>query len=120
MRSETRKLPKGESFVLKPSILSAALGEAGVVIETHLIRNAGTLFDAHFWPRSHDFQYERLYIRAGSVQRSNAAAARAHVETEVIPRIVAWIADILSRDADSPVRREKQVMQITLQQELVE
>jgi hypothetical protein len=120
VRSETGKLPKGESFVLKPSVLSAALAEAGVVIETHLIRNAGTLFDAHFWPPSHDVPYERLHIRAGSVPRSNAAAARAHVETEVVPRIVAWIADILSRDAESPVRREQQVMQIALQQGLVE
>jgi hypothetical protein len=107
-------LPKGQSYVLKPSVLSAALAKGGVAIDTHLIRNRGTLFTIDFWPPSPDVPYERLYICAGSVPQSRARAARSYVEAEAVPRIVAWIADILSRDVDSPARREKQVMRIVL------
>jgi hypothetical protein len=112
MRSETGRLPKGESYVLKPSMLEAALAEAGIAIDTYLVRHAGRLFYANFWPPNDNVPYERLYVRAGSVPRERARAARAAMEREIVPRLVAWIADILSRDAGSPVRREKQEMQL--------
>jgi hypothetical protein len=50
MNSETGKLPKGQSYPLKPSLIAAALAEAGIDIDVHLIRSPGDLFDAHFWP----------------------------------------------------------------------
>jgi hypothetical protein len=114
MRSRTGKLSKNESYVLRPSVLSAALAAAGVAIDTHLVRNPGPLFAANFWPPSADVPYERLYVQAGSVPRERAAAVRRHVEDVVVPHIVAWIADILSRDGASPVRREQQAIGFTL------
>lgn len=114
MRSQTGKLPKGESYVLKPSVLSAALAEAGIAIDAHLVRNPGTLFVAHFWPPNENVPYERLYVQAGSVPREQAAAVRRHLEAVAVPQILAWISGIMSRDVNSPVRREKQAIRIGL------
>jgi hypothetical protein len=49
MKSETKKLPKGYAYPLRPSFLEAALMDAGLSIDTHLIRSPGDLFDGHFW-----------------------------------------------------------------------
>jgi hypothetical protein len=108
MQSETAKLPKSHSYVLKPSVLEEALLSAGIDVSTHLVRRPGGLFDAHFWPPSPDVPYETLYIRAGSVRASEAAAARQRFETVILPLLVAWISSILAQDRRSPVRREKQ------------
>ncbi|WP_293697771.1 MULTISPECIES: hypothetical protein [unclassified Sphingopyxis] len=110
MKSETGKLPKGHSYPLKPSFLDEALTSAGIVIETHLTRNAGNLFDAHFWPANQNVPYERLYVRAGSVPIEEAANARHRVENHAVPMLVKWVGDILAMDQESPVRREKQYL----------
>jgi len=108
MKSETAKLPKGQSYPLRPSVLEAALSGAGVGIDTHLIRSPGRLFDAHFWPPNENLPYERLYVRAGSVPAEEATNARKRMEEVAVPALVAWIAKISSLDSKSPVRREKQ------------
>lgn len=112
MKSETGKLPKGHSYPLKPSALEAALSHAGIGIDVHLIRSPGDLFDAHFWPPNENVAYERLYVRTGSVPCERAAEARLHAETVMLPRLVQWIANILAQDTKSPVRREKQVLDL--------
>jgi hypothetical protein len=114
MESETRKLPRGQSYPLKPSALEAALADARIAIDTHLIRSPGDLFDAYFWPPNHNIPHERLYIRIGSVPSERAADARRHVESVMIPTLVKWIADILVRDRKSPVRREQQRLVLKL------
>jgi hypothetical protein len=108
MQSETAKLPMGHSYPLKPTALEAALANADISIDLHLIRSPGDLFDAHFWPPHANVPYERLYVRAGSVPKEQAAEARHKMETVVLPSLVKWIADILAQDRDSPVRREQQ------------
>ena len=108
MKSETGKLPKWHSYPLKPTVLEEALTSAGIVIETHLIRNPGNLFDAHFWPASQNVPSERLYIRAGSVPIEEAANARHRLENHAVPTLVNWVCGILALDRESPVRREKQ------------
>lgn len=110
MKSETGKLPKGHSYPLKPSFLKEALTSAGIVIETHLTRNPGNLFDAHFWPPNQNVPYERLYVRAGSVPIEEAANARHRVESYAVPILVKWVGDILALDQESSVRREKQYL----------
>jgi hypothetical protein len=114
MKSETAKLPKGQRYPLRPSALEAALIDAHIVIDTHLIRSPGDLFDAYFWPPNDNVPHERLYVRAGSVPSDRVADARRHVESVMIPSLVKWIADILVRDRNSPVRREKQRLGLTL------
>jgi hypothetical protein len=112
MKSETGKLPKGQSYPLKPSALEAALAEAHVDIDRHLIRSPGQLFYAYFWPPNPNVPYERLYVRIGSVPSELAADTRRHVEAVTIPRLVGWIAGILAADRNSPIRREKQYLNL--------
>jgi len=112
MYSETAKLPKGHSYPLKPSTLEAALSGASIGIDVHLIRSPGELFDAHFWPPNENVSFERLYVRAGSVPSERAAEARLHAETVMVPKLVRWIANILSKDTKSPIRREQQVLDL--------
>jgi hypothetical protein len=114
MKSEAAKLPEGQSYLLKPSVLATALASAGLTIDTHLVRSPGTLFDVHFWPPENNVAYERLYVRAGSVPSGQAAEARRHVETVTIPALIKWLADILEQDTCSPIRREKQVVDLRL------
>jgi hypothetical protein len=113
MNSETEKLPKGQSYPLKPSVLATALTEAGIDIDTHLIRSPGDVFNAYFWP-PHNLPYERLYIRIGSVTSDHAHEARSKMEEIVVPRLVQWIAGILAADVKSPTRREKQSLSLKL------
>ncbi|WP_342240996.1 hypothetical protein [Inquilinus sp. OTU3971] len=44
MISEIAKLPKGKSYVLKPSALASALQGAGVTVDTHLVRAPSCIF----------------------------------------------------------------------------
>lgn len=108
MRSETAKLPGGQSYPLKPSVLEAALATARINLDTHLIRSPGRLFDAHFWPPNANVPHERLYVRAGSVPVEQAKAARDRIEGEALPALVEWIGNILAQDPRSPIRREQQ------------
>ena len=112
MHSETGKLPKGQSYPLRPSKLAAALAGAGIAIDVHLVRSPGDLFDAQFWPPNPNIPYERLYVRAGSVPAKVGAAARRQAETTMIPALVKWVAGILALDENSPIRREKQRMEL--------
>ena len=112
MDSSTAKLPKGQSYPLKPTALEAALSAAGIEIATSLQRSPGKLFDAHFWPRNQNVPYERLYIRAGSVPATEAVDARQRIESVTLPRLVRWIGEILAQDRNSPVRREKHTIKL--------
>lgn len=112
MKSETSKLPKGQSYPLKPTALEAAFKNANVTIDVHLISKPGDLFDAHFWPPNDWMPHERLYIRAGTVAKEKASAARIRMETNIIPSLVEWIGGILALDSNSPVRREQQRLEI--------
>ena len=108
MKSETAKLPKGQSYPLKPSKLEEALASANIPIDAYLTRTPGRYFNAHFWPPNPNIPYERLYVEAGSVPSDEAKRARVEVEETALPAIVEWIASILALDPKSPVRREPQ------------
>src|SRR3569623_570539 len=108
MKSETAKLPKGQSYPLRPSVLRAALADAGLSIDTHLIRSPGNLFDAHFWTPNENVPYERLYVRFGSVPSPDLASKRIRVEAEALPSLLRWIEGILALPSISPIRRESQ------------
>lgn len=112
MQSDTGKLPKGQSYPLKPTVLEAALMSANIKIDVHLIRKPGDLFDAHYWPPNANVPYERLYVRAGSVPADRSAESRHRIETIVIPTLVKWLADILAQDRKSPRRREQQFIDL--------
>jgi hypothetical protein len=107
-----RETAKGASYPLKPAALEAALANARLAIDTHLIRSRGGLCEAFFWPPNDNVPHERLYVRIGSVPSERAADARRHAEAVTIPILVKWISDILARDRNSPVRREQQCLDL--------
>jgi len=108
MKSETAKLPKGQSYPLRPSFLEAELARAGVTIDVSLTRSPGNLFDVFFWPPNPNVPHERFHIRTGSVPSERAGEARQRMETITVPALLRWMADILAADARSPLRRERQ------------
>lgn len=108
MKSETAKLPTGQSYPLKPSVLKAALTTAGIGIDTYLVRSPGKIFDAYFWPPNQNVPHERLLIRIGSVPAEKAQDARDRMKCEALPKLAKWIGDILAHDPKSPIRREQQ------------
>jgi hypothetical protein len=108
MRSNTARLPKGESYPLKPAKLEQALASANISIDVYLTRTPGNYFQAEFWPPNPRVPYERLYIQAGSVLSEVASNARSEMDGTALPALVNWIAGILARDPRSPVRRERQ------------
>ncbi|CCD92218.1 conserved hypothetical protein [Bradyrhizobium sp. ORS 375] len=112
MRSQTAKLPKTQGYPLSPSALDDALKRAGVSIDVLLIRQPGTLFDAHFWPPNPNVPYERLYVRVGSVPVDQVGPIRREFEAKKLPVLVEWIASILAHDLKSPVRREEQMLDL--------
>ncbi|MEY4951972.1 MAG: hypothetical protein RL299_396, partial [Pseudomonadota bacterium] len=56
--------------------------------------------------------YERLYVRAGSVPREQAAEACHRMETVAIPRLIEWLANILAQDLKSPTRGAEQAINL--------
>ena len=111
MKSETHKLPKGHSYVLKPSWLQSALVGSGITIDTHLIRQPSKrFFDASFWPSSH-IPYDRLYVRAGTVPLTQAALAREFMQNAVLPELVGWLGSLIRLDSRSPLRLQSQMLE---------
>lgn len=103
------KVPKGESFVLKPSILEQMIHEAGFSAQIDLHQtHSDILFDAFFWPASPNVSYERFLVRAGTVPSDQARAARNHMESMVLPEFTAWAASLLQLPQNSTVRLSKQ------------
>ena len=104
------KIAKGTSFILKSGAFEDALTAAGISVETSLLHvNSAIFFDAFFWPPRPNVQHERFYVRAGSVQASQARPAKEFMESIVIPEFIQWAQGILALPLDSPVRRSEQV-----------
>ena len=109
MRIQKAKLPRGMSHPLRSSFLADALQKNGITLHTDLNHNpSGAFLDAYFWPPKPYAPQERLYVRAAAVPAAQASVARQHMEDIVIPELIVWILDIISRAPNSPVRREEQ------------
>jgi len=111
--SESRRLPSGYGFVLRPSVLSAALESSSIEIDASFIRShSSILLDARFWPPTPNVPYERLYIRSGTVTSREVAEFRRRAEVESLPRFINWISGILAADIRSPLRRNEQYFRL--------
>jgi hypothetical protein len=74
--SETGKIPKGYGYLLKPSVILAALTARDLGgIRVHLVRSHGRrLFDARYRPPDGDIPYERLNIKVGTAHERDLPA----------------------------------------------
>lgn len=114
MKSSAEKLPRGQSYPLKPSALSAALQEAGIDIEATLYRAPGNFFSASLSPPNPTFPYERLLVRAGAVPSECVADVRSRIDEQMIDPLVQWIAGIAALDESATIRRERQSIELKL------
>lgn len=107
MHIEKPKLRRGLAYVLKSSLLEAALQNAGVDCETSLNywvpQSGGSVLQAFLWTPSPRIDHFRLYIRAGAVPAPERKAAALELETSVLPVFAAWASALLALPANAPV-----------------
>jgi hypothetical protein len=108
VRISKAKIPRNESFILRSSVLEAALYAAGIATETSLHHRRGKYFSADFWTPRPNVPHERFYICSGAVPADEARAVREFVESRVIPEFIAWASGLLALPSDSTVRRTDQ------------
>jgi hypothetical protein len=109
MKIEKVKLPKSMSYVLRSSTLENAMQDSELAIVATLVQGPSPiLFDAFFWPPQPSAPFERVYVRAGAVEASQAKEVRSFVEGSVVPEFISWLHGILQLPINSTRRREKQ------------
>jgi hypothetical protein len=108
-KSRTERLPKGLSYPLKPSILSAAVAAAGLSLPVEFTRwdEFECALKADFHP-ARLFGEEKFWVRCRAVPSAVAADVRAIVEARAVPRFIEWAKEIEALDLRSPIRRERQ------------
>jgi hypothetical protein len=107
MHIEKPKLRRGLAYVLKSSLLEAALQNAQIDCETSLTywmpQSGGSVLQAFLWTPSPRFDHFRLYIRAGAVPAAERKAAAIELERSVLPVFAAWASALLALPANAPV-----------------
>jgi hypothetical protein len=103
---EKPKLPKGKLYVLKTSLLQAALEQAHIDCHVDLHywvpQSGGSILEAHYWPPNANCSYTRVYVRAGVVPSSEHRAALESLVTSVLPAFIAWLSGIVALPKNSP------------------
>ncbi|BAM91062.1 hypothetical protein S58_50830 [Bradyrhizobium oligotrophicum S58] len=112
--SETGKIPKGYGYLLKPSVILAALTARDLGgIRIHLVRSHGRrLFDARYRPPDGDIPYERLNIKVGTAHERDLPPLRRQAKDEALPALVRWISDLVAQDLPTAIRRGEQEIEL--------
>jgi hypothetical protein len=111
MRSWQKKPPKGRSYPVRPSVLEAAVADAGITLPVELARidsSKEAAFTGSYAPRGSFPKGELFELTCQSVPSERALAVRSALEAEAIPRFIEWAKGIEALDYHSPVRREHQ------------
>ena len=89
------KLGKFRSYVLQTSILETALIEAGIksAVSLHYWtpQHDGSVLLAEYWMPNANVDHRRVYLRAGSIPRSDRADALEQLQATAIPAFVTWL-----------------------------
>lgn len=105
------KIPSSYSYVLKTSQLEEVLIENNIKTEATLVywkpKIIGSIFEANFWLPNDRIPFNRLYIRAGVVLKSDILKAREGLVNEVFPKFIEWIKNIEKLERTSPLRTER-------------
>ncbi|MGY3453726.1 hypothetical protein [Bradyrhizobium sp. USDA 4353] len=117
--SETGKIPKGYGYLLKPSVILAALTAKDLGgIRIHLVRSHGRrLFDARYRPPDGDIPYERLNIKVGTAHERDLPPLRKQAKEDGLPTLVQWISDLVAQDLPTAIRNGEQVIELIPQRE---
>ena len=102
------KLRKGLSYVLQTSILKDAIEAAGIDCNINLhywnpykIPVGETILECFYWLPNENVDYDRFYVRAGTVQSENRKIAQELLKIKAIPKFIDWIIKIKSLPANS-------------------
>jgi hypothetical protein len=105
---EKPKLQKGLSYALKTSILKEAIEATGIDCNIDLdywnpyrIPVGETILECHYWLPNENVDYDRFYIRAGTVKSENRKIAQELLKDEVIPQFIDWLSKIKSLPENS-------------------
>jgi hypothetical protein len=104
---EKKTLQKGHSYVLKTSLLTEALTEAGIECHLHLIywmpKPEGSILQAFYWLPNENVPFRRVYLRAGSLPSEQRKSALEKLCSEGLPAFVAWLKRLVGLPDSSPI-----------------
>lgn len=105
---EKPKIQKGLSYVLKTSMLKDAVDATGLDLNIDLkywnpyrIPIGETILECFYWLPNENVDYDRFYIRAGTVKSENRKTAEILLKEKGIPTFIDWIVKIKSLPLDS-------------------
>jgi hypothetical protein len=109
------KPPQGLSYVLKSSLLEAALEQAKITCQVDLTYGCGEalILRAWYWVPSSMAPYPRVYVQAGVVPSSQRKAAADALGEKVLPAFVAWLSKILALPDNSTAWHGRLVFEAT-------
>lgn len=102
------KIKKGLSYALQTSMLKDAIDETGLDCNidlhywmTEKIPIGETILQCFYWLPNENIDYDRFYVRAGTVNSENRKMAQELLKEKVIPRFIDWLTKIKSLPLDS-------------------
>ena len=111
---EKSPAPKGTGYALKSSMLQNALTARGIDCNVHLVYSpsrpdpvAGyNVLECFYWLPNRNVEYDRFYIRIGTVLSVDGKAVLSAMQTLVIPALLDWIDKIKKLPADSTLLKK--------------
>ena len=89
------KIPRNYSYLLRTSQLRELLTDNDIITNIDLVywlpQKIGSVLEAHFWLPNKNIPYNRVYVRAGALLKSDAKIAREQLISVVFPAFVEWI-----------------------------
>ena len=105
---EKPKLRKGLSYVLQSSMLKNALEETGIDCNIDInywnpyrIPIGETILECFYWLPNENVDYDRFYVRAGTVKSEDRKVAQDLLREKVIPKFLDWFVKIKSLPKNS-------------------
>jgi hypothetical protein len=104
---EKPPLSEKRSYVLKTSLLDAAVSAAGLNCHIDLKYWTptvdGSILEAEYWLPNDHVPYPRTYVRAGSLPREQRSTAAACLKAAVLPTFIQWLAKVVALPDNSPI-----------------
>lgn len=104
---EKSPLSQKRTYVLRTSLLEAALSTAGLNCHIDLKYWTptvdGSILEAEYWLPNENVPYPRTYVRAGSLPLEQRATAVALLKAAGLPTFTQWLAKVLALPDNSPL-----------------
>jgi hypothetical protein len=96
LRIEKDKKPRDLSWILKSSVLEAAINTAGIQAEfTAKYWLNGPLLECFYWSSNEKSSNGRFYIRTGVCEGYERKDQQHAMETDVIPNFIEWARELV-------------------------